>query len=139
MALTGWKWLVLAPFFGRWRRPCPSVDGYTILLPSPMDMPFLLRFALEGLRHLDTSHCRQIIVIPDGCGADRAAALRQVVDSCGDPRVELARLRAAAHFLVHGMRRSGGEIANWTHWAMIIEGINRAKCEYIFLHDADAF
>src|SRR5262249_24821057 len=113
-------------FFGRWRRPCPSAEGYSIFLPSPADMLFLLRFALEGLRHLDTSHCRQIIVIPDGCGAeDQAAALRQVVDSCRDPRVELARLRALAHFVVHGMHRSGGEIANWTHWAMIIEGINR--------------
>ena len=139
MTPTDWKWLALAPFIGRWRRPGPSVDGYTILLPSPMDMPFLLQFALEGMRHLDTSHCRQIIVISDGCGADRAAALRQVVDSCGDSRVELARLRAAAHFVVHGMRRSGGAIASWTHWAMIIEGINRAKCDYIFLHDADAF
>ena len=120
-------------------RSLSAVDGYTILLPSPMDMPFLFRFALEELRHLDTSHCRQIIVIPDGCGADRGAALREVVDSCGDSRVELARLRAAAHFVVHGIRRSGGAIANWTHWAMIIEGINRAKCDYIFLHDADAF
>jgi hypothetical protein len=104
-----------------------------------MDMPFLLRFALEGLRHLDTTHCRQIIVIPDGFGADGVAALRQVVDCCGDSRVELARVRALAHFVVHGMRRSGGEIANWTHWAMIVEGINRAKCDYVFLHDADAF
>jgi hypothetical protein len=103
-----------------------------------MDMPFLLRFALEGLRHLDTSHCRQIIVIPDGSGADKAAALQQVVDSCGDPRVELARLRLAAHFVVHGMHRSE-EIPDWSHWAMIVEGIDRAKCEYIFLHDADAF
>jgi hypothetical protein len=104
-----------------------------------MDMPFLLRFALEGLRYLDTSHCRQIIVIPDGCGADRAAALQQVVDSCGDSRVELARLGAVAHFAIHGMRRSGGQVSVWAYWSMIIEGINRAKCEYTFLHDADAF
>jgi len=139
MPRIDWKWLVMVSLFGRWRRPRRSLDGYTILLPSPMDMPFLLRPALEGLRHLDTSNCRQIIVIPDGCGVDRAAALRQIVESCGDSRVELARLSATAHFVVHGLRRSGGQIANWTHWAMIVEGINRAKCEYIFLHDADAF
>jgi hypothetical protein len=133
------KRLALMPVFGRWRRPSPSVDGYTILLPSPMDMPFLLRFALEGLRQMDTSYCRQIIVIPDGYGADGGAAIQRVVDSCGDSRVELARLRAAAHFVVKGMRRSSLDMAVWTYWAMIIEGINRAKCEYIFLHDADAF
>src|ERR1700722_3700157 len=122
MILRDLKRLVLAPFFGRWRRHCPSVDGYTILIPSPMDMPFLLRFALEGLWHLDTSHCRQIIVIPDGFGADQGAALQQVVDTCGDSRVELARLRRPIHFWVHRIRpRRGG---TWLHWAMIIEGIN---------------
>jgi hypothetical protein len=104
-----------------------------------MDMPFLLRFALEGLRHVDTAHCRQMIVIPDGCGADRGTALRRVVESCGDARVELARLRPMAHFVVHGMRRPGGAIANWSHWAMIIEGINNSKCGHILLHDTDAF
>ena len=140
MTLRGLKWRVLAAFFGRWRHPRPSVDGYTILLPSPMDMPFLLRFALEGLRRQDTSHCRQIIVIPDGYGADGSIALQQVVDSCGDPRVELARLRPAAHFLVHRVGSwLGGINPEWAYWAMVIEGINQAKCDYIFLHDADAF
>ena len=92
MTPIDWKWWVLALFFGRWRRPGPTLEGYTILLPSPTDMPFLLRFTLEGLRHLDTSDCRQIIVIPDGYGADRGAALQQVVDSCG----ELSRRTGAA-------------------------------------------
>jgi hypothetical protein len=134
------KWQALAAFFGRWRRPRPSVEGYTILLPSPMDMPFLLRFALEGIRHVDTSHCRQIIVIPDGYGADRGAALQQVVDSCNDSRVQLVRLRPTAHFLVHRIGSLlGGINPEWAYWAMVIEGINQATSEYIFLHDADAF
>jgi hypothetical protein len=133
------KWFLLRALFGRWHRPGPRVDGYTILLPSPMDMPFLLRFALEGLRQMETTHCRQIIVIPDGCGDDGGKALREVIESCGDSRVEFARLRAAAHLIVHGMWRSGGGIANWSHWAMIVEGTERARCEHIFLHDADAF
>ena len=64
------KALLLKPLFGRWRRGCPFEDGYTILLPSPMDMPFLLRFALEGLLRMDTSNCRQILVVPDGWGDD---------------------------------------------------------------------
>ncbi len=29
--------------------------------------------------------------------------------------------------------------ANWLHWAMIVEGTNRANSKYAFLHDADAF
>ena len=64
------KDLLLRALFGRWGRPGAGGDGYSILLPMPMDMPFLLRFALEGLATLDTAHCRQIIVIPDGWGPD---------------------------------------------------------------------
>jgi hypothetical protein len=133
------KRIIQTALFGRWRRCQPLAAGYTILLPSPMDMPFLLRFSLEGLRHMDTTHCRQMIVIPDGCGADRGAALRRIVESCGDPRIELARLHPMAQFVVHGMRRPGGAIANWSHWAMIVEGTASARSEYAFLHDADAF
>ena len=56
--------------FSRWWRRCAFEDGYTIVLPSPMDMPFLLRYALEGLAHLNTENCRQILVVPDGCVDD---------------------------------------------------------------------
>ena len=74
------KQLALALVFSRWRRPCAFEDGYTIVLPSPMDMPFLLRYALEGLAHLNTENCRQILVVPDGCVDDRGDALQRVID-----------------------------------------------------------
>jgi hypothetical protein len=127
--------------FGRWRRPQPLVEGYAILLQMPMDMPFLLRFALEGLRHMDTEHCKQILVIPDGWGDDGGRALREVVAACDDPRVEIATLGPGVHFYIHQfqMRRSHRTAANWTHWAMIVAGTAGARCEYAFLHDADAF
>ncbi len=44
--------------------PCPFEEGYTILLPSPMDMPFLLRFALEGLDRIDTTNCARFSSFP---------------------------------------------------------------------------
>ena len=52
-----WKGLGLRMLFGRWRTGCRFEDGYSILLPSPMDMPFLLRYALEGIRRLDIPNC----------------------------------------------------------------------------------
>ena len=100
-------------------------------------MPFLLRFALEGLKHLDLDQCSQIIVLGDGFADD--SALRKVVEEAADPRVEIAGVGPVAHFFVHKMGREGGGIANWTHWAMIVEGTRRARGEYVFLHDADAF
>jgi hypothetical protein len=117
-------------------------DGYTILLPSPTDMPFLLRFALEGMRELDTHHCDQVVVIADGLGEGGGEGLRTVIADFADRRVELIGLPALAGMVVHGFGRrflEGGSTANWAHWATIVAGTARAKHEYIFLHDADAF
>lgn len=141
MATLSLKSLVLGALFGRWRRARPMTSGYTILMPMPMDMPFLLRFALEGLHAMDTTHCKQIVVIPDGFGPDRGRALERVVRQCNDPRVELSRLRPGVHLFIHRSRkrRAGSTAANWLHWAMIVEGIARATCDHAFLHDADAF
>jgi hypothetical protein len=122
--------------FSRWRRPCAYEEGYTLVLPSPMDMPFLLRYALEGLAHLNTENCRQILVVPDGCVDDRGDALREVIDAFDDPRVELIRPRAIDYFLFRRMKPVGGAA---THWMMAVIGIAHARCAHAFLHDADAF
>jgi hypothetical protein len=107
----------------------------------PMDMPFLLRFALEGLRHLNTANCSQIVVVPDGWGDDGGKAFRDVIAACDDPRVELAELRPGIRFFIQKiqMRKTCQSAANWSHWAQIVEGTNSARSEYAFLHDADAF
>ncbi|MDR3635557.1 MAG: hypothetical protein P4L84_17265 [Isosphaeraceae bacterium] len=129
------RWM-LAALFARWRRPCPFEEGYTILLPSPMDMPFLLRYALEGLARLDTTHCRQVLVVPDGWGDDRGAALARVVEACGDPRVEMVPLRPIDYFVIRRTRPPGGAD---THWLQVVNGTTFARCAHAFLHDADAF
>jgi hypothetical protein len=130
------KQLAVAMFFSQWWRQCAFEDGYTIVLPSPMDMPFLLRYALEGLAHLNTENCRQILVVPDGCVDDRGDALQRVIDAFDDPRVALIRPRAIDYFLFKRMKPPGGAS---THWMMVVQGIAHARCGHAFLHDADAF
>jgi hypothetical protein len=130
------KGLLLRLLFGRWRRRSRFEDGYTILLPSPMDMPFLLRYALEGLLRMDTTHCRQILIVPDGWGDDRARALREVADSFDDPRIELVELRRLDYKVIRSMRPPGSAA---THWMAVVNGVLHARSGHAFLHDADAF
>jgi hypothetical protein len=130
------KKIALSALFGRWQRPCPFEEGYTILLPSPMDMPFLLRYALEGLRQIDTTHCKQILVIPDGSTDDRGDALQAVLDGFPDPRVTLIRPSWFDTLKFRNSKPPGGA---QTHWLMVIAGITHARCGHAFLHDADAF
>jgi hypothetical protein len=130
------KRLALALLFSRWGRRCAFEDGYTLVLPSPMDMPFLLRYALEGLAHLNTENCRQILVVPDGFAADRGDALDRVIREFDDPRVALIRPRPLDTFLCKRLKTAG---AATTHWMMAVQGIEHARCGHAFLHDADAF
>jgi hypothetical protein len=101
-----------------------------------MDMPFLLRYSLEGLRRINTEHCRQILVIPDGWGEDGGKALREVVEAGDDPRVEYVDLPALDVYLNRRLKPPNGAS---THWMMTVAGTNHARCEYAFLHDSDAF
>jgi hypothetical protein len=122
--------------FARWRRPCPFEEGYTIFLPSPMDMPFLLRYSLEGLAKIDTSRCKQILVIPDGWGNDGGRALREVVDASDDPRVEMVELHRTDRLWLRAIGPTNGADI---HWLLVVNGTTFARHEYAFLHDSDAF
>ncbi|MEC9374013.1 MAG: hypothetical protein VYC34_09220 [Planctomycetota bacterium] len=130
------KGIILARLFGRWRLPSPFEEGYTIVLPSPMDMPFLLRFALEGIQHLDTTNCRQILIVPDGWGDDGGAGLKAVMKQFDDPRLQIVDLRRRDIFLTRRFKPPGGSA---THWMQIVHATNHCRCEHAFLHDADAF
>ncbi|MBX7254784.1 MAG: hypothetical protein K1Y02_00385 [Candidatus Hydrogenedentes bacterium] len=104
-----------------------------MLLPMPMDMPFLLRFALEGLASMDTAHCRQILVIPDGNGEDGGAALRDVVSEFTDPRIQFVEIGPKDRLVSRKLGVSG------SHWMTIVKGASCATAQYIFLHDSDSF
>ncbi len=129
-----WKGLGLGALFGRWGRGCDFEPGYSILLPSPMDMPFLLRYALEGLLRIDTTNCKQILIVPDGHGRDGGRALREVAASFTDPRIEMVPLRPLDYRLVKMFKNSAA-----THWLAMVNGTLRARCGHAFLHDSDAF
>jgi hypothetical protein len=130
------KHLAWQLLFGRrWPRSRPLEEGYAIVLPIPEDMPFLLRFALEELRHIDTENCKQILVVPDAWGTYGAAALRRDIAQFDDPRIAMASPRRIDYALVRLFKLSGAH----THWLACVNGTAQAKCAYAFLHDADAF
>jgi hypothetical protein len=129
------KGLLLRGLYGRWHRPSPVVEGYAVLLPFPSDMPFLLKYALEGLKHLDLTHCRQILVVGDGEGVDGGSALRSLVDESDDPRVEFIEAGPVDRFVAKKLRGLGSSL----HWLSIVRGTTRCRAEAVFLHDSDAF
>jgi len=85
---------------------------------------------------MDTSNCKQILVVPDGWGDDKGLALREVIDAFSDPRIEMVDLRWVDYKVIRAMKPPGSAA---THWMMVVNGTTFARCEYAFLHDADAF
>jgi hypothetical protein len=130
------KRLPLYGSLGRWRTKSSFEPGYTIALLVPMDMPFLLRLALEGLSGIDSSNCRQILIVPDGWSNDRGQALREVLADFDDPRTEMVELRWIDYRMIRAMRPPG---CARTHWMMVVGSTLYARHEYVLLHDADAF
>ncbi len=131
-----WKGIARRVLSSRWPRRGDFKPGYTILLPTPADMPFLLELALESVAALDTTHCHEILVIADGRLSDDRP-LRELVESCEDRRVRIVPLPWHEQKLMNLPRADGG--ANYRHWWTIVKGIGDCETEYVFLHDLDAF
>lgn len=138
--MNGLRAMPLRVAFASWPAEATPVDrlepGYTILLPSPMDMPFLLRFAMEGLRSLDLTHCREIIVVPDAWGTDGGRALMEVADQFSDLPVRCLSLKPRDYRWVRRLKPRGGSA---THWLAVVNGTGVVRTTHCLLHDADAF
>lgn len=131
---------LLPILFRKWRTTQQLNDGYSVVLISPMDMPFLLRFALEGLARMDLKGCREVIVVPDGWGDDGGLALRQAADSASATLAPIpivtVNLSGRDTLLTRTLTPPG---CADTHWLGVVRGTERVTSKYAFLHDADAF
>lgn len=128
------KRTILSLFYPVWNGHQHNQNGYTVVIPAPMDMPFLAYYALKGLSELDLSSCREILVVPDGCGTDNGRALSAVLKLVNLDKARLLPLTRRNKLVISLFGDSG--IA---HWMTIVEAINHSETNSLFLHDADAF
>lgn len=88
-------------------------------MPIPEDMPFLAKLALEGLQHIDTDHCGQIVIVGDGHSNDRGKCLAETVSTFHDSRIEIALFSRLDRYVIRGMPSP--------HWLTVIYGTNLAR------------
>jgi len=131
------KRFVLGLVYPGWRRKTVADDGYTFIMPAPMDMPFLCYLALAGLRQVDLRDCREILVVADGWQGADTSSLAAAVAAAGVIAAPVrlvpvpTRQRVALNVFKHH--------AGLAHWTQIVEAIDEAETDLIFLHDSDAF
>jgi hypothetical protein len=120
--------------YGRWSRPTPDVDGYTILVPVPGDLPVFTNLALAGLAKQDPVDRAEIIVIPDRVTPEFASAFERGAALFSPGIVRLARIGPRARTL---QRVPGDPSLN--HFLQIFHGVNATRTSHALLHDADLF
>lgn len=111
--------------------------GYSVILPTPQDTPFLLRLSLENICALELGPCRELFVVGDGRAAP-LSRLQRVIDELGDARVRLLPLSSTQRFMADRIPRADGG-ANFRHWVTIVRGVQEAQTQHLFLHDIDSF
>lgn len=126
-----WKGFVFRRLYSHWKPVTSTKAGYSIIMPMPEDMPFLMRLAIEGLKCIDTSNCKQFIVVGDGYSNDHCSALKRELQRYGETSIGFCELPF--------LHRMVARRISCPHPISIIFGASINRCDFAFLHDADAF
>jgi hypothetical protein len=128
-----WKGFLFRRLYADWKpgKRKSASAGYCIIMPMPEDMPFLMRLAIEGLKCIDTSNCQQFIVVGDGYGNDGCSQIKRELQRSAELNIELCELSF--------LQRMVARRVSCPHPISIINGGSKSRCDFAFLHDADAF
>ncbi|WP_313021400.1 hypothetical protein [Mobilicoccus sp.] len=119
--------------FAHWPPAAPAVDGYSLLMPVPGDLPVFLELALSTCATQESAHRVETIVVPDRPTKEITAVVERARPTWeGDlstrlfPRPERHALPALKNpFHNYGIQ--------------LITGVSAARGSHIVLHDADLF
>jgi hypothetical protein len=127
--------LWLRPVYPSWPQGDEqALDGYSILLPVPSDLPVFYRMAVQVIAHQSLKRANEVIVIPDLNSSAFEAVVSRDGPMIGSARLVYCGNSRAADAVSKLYRRP-----NFLHAAQIIRGLSQARSKYALLHDADLF
>ena len=125
-----WRW-----FYTRWEQPVqPPIQGYSLLILTPGDLPFFLKIALEVCARQDSEHLVETLIVPDNrlqpgfterfdlWAADYPSPIRVVSQK------PLEKLFTRFHKNAHN-----------NCWMQMVRGINAVRTTHTLWHDVDLF
>jgi|tagenome__1003787_1003787.scaffolds.fasta_scaffold20976196_4 hypothetical protein len=121
--------------FARWPAAPEPVEGYSLLLPVPADLPVFLDLALANAAAQEPSDRVEALVIPDAPSRAFAAQYDRASsrEGIGASRLVSPGRRGAV------MRRSGHNEVSSNHFIQLQAGIGAARGTHVLIHDADLF
>jgi hypothetical protein len=140
-----------ASFYRRWPDTQPLVDGYTVLMPTPGDLPVFLELALAGFAKQDPTGHVETLVIPDRVTPEFVSAFNRSVSRAawGPTRLVQIGTRGRALYRIRngpwnddisarGLSR-GIRTARLNYFLQSYHGAAAATTTHAILHDADLF
>jgi hypothetical protein len=120
--------------YERWPKGLERTDGYSILIPTPGDLPVFAHLALAGLAHQDATDRHEIIVIPDQMTPEFGATVERASELFAPGTVRVAPIGRKGQAL---QRLSGEPYLN--HFLQVFRGVEAARASHVVLHDVDLF
>jgi len=121
--------------YTHWEKPVhPPIEGYSLLILTPGDLPFFLKIALEVCAQQNPEHLFETLVVPDNrlqpgllerlnlWAADYPSPIRVV------PQKPLEKLFTQFHKNAHN-----------NCWLQMVRGINAVRTTHTLWHDVDLF
>ena len=134
------KRAVRSCLYPRWPAPASLIDGYTLVLPLPGDLPVFLELALAALRSQEPAGRVETVVVPDGITHEFLATYERATArfDWGPIRlVEIGRRGKALQRTKNGPWNKASSHLN--HFLQIYHGAAAARTTHAILHDADLF
>jgi len=121
--------------FARWPPLRDMLEGYTLLLPVPADLPVFLSLALANAAAQDRNGRVETLVIPDVPSAAFALVYQEARPHFDAGPLRLVELGLAARTV----QRVAGNQAGSNYFLQVHAGIAAATTTHVLLHDADLF
>ena len=110
------------------------LEGYTILLPVPGDLPVFLKIALEVSSTQNPEGLVETLVIPDR----KVSGFTELFNTWKD-KFGVSAIRLINPSLVEQLIALYQNNPHNNHWLQIIRGVNATVSTHALLHDADLF
>jgi len=109
-------------------------DGYTILLPTPSDLPVFFSLALEIIKKQDLTDLKEVLIIPDWPSAPFEKFCTRIARDYSNLPIRFASLGLKdqlAWALTKGITTR--------HFTQLVRGIDETRTDYAIIHDSDLF
>lgn len=122
-------------FYSHWIQKHRSLEpGYTILLPTPSDLPVFLALALEVISKQDQAHLKEIIVIPDWPSSKFERYFETLINSIKCKPIRFVNINNTDK-LAWKLTKS----ITTRHFTQIVRGIDETTTLHAIIHDSDLF